>query len=247
MVDYSIFRDTCIFHNLFLTFSFFSYHFVTISLYNHSQIEYRKRDYHESKKNYSHWRLCQSLVLKPCNRMVLANEAPTNPTSTTQVNSSAFKQAVRNSLYDAVNKEYLDPLTIPDDQFMAGVSTDIAEQNKKILHQDLAKLGDGDIQTETPEEATMAAYYNQARDFQRRNQEGSAPAKPYLEQIESLTSFDDFKEHLEGWINSGIDLPFMLTAGANLEQPETNQLRLIAPSPILPGTNLYQEEPLRGT
>ncbi|MGX7092863.1 M13 family metallopeptidase [Hutsoniella sourekii] len=160
----------------------------------------------------------------------------------TQVSQADTSQAqVKDSLYQAVNQDYLNQLSIAPDQFMAGVNTEIDTRNKEILHQDLVKLGNGEIKPASPEEETMIKYYNQARDFQRRNQEGSQPAEPYLKKIQELQSFESFKQDIQEWIDSGIDLPFAITAGASLEQPENNQLRLIAPQTILPDTNLYQD------
>lgn len=177
--------------------------------------------------------------------IVLANEDSQSESEQTEIKptdqADAIKQAVRQSLFDAFNKDYLDKLQIPDNAFMAGVSNDISNKNKEILHQDLHKLGEGDIKPETNEEEEMVKYFNLARNFEKRNQEGYEPAKPYLERIEGLKSLTDFKAELKDWIHSGIDLPFMLTAGGSLERPETNQLRLIAPQTILPDTSFYDE------
>ncbi|AMB98589.1 hypothetical protein AWM75_00645 [Aerococcus urinaehominis] len=172
----------------------------------------------------------------------LVQAKPDKPTSQSQSKQNNKQNPVKTSLYDAVNQDYLKGKTIADDNFMAGVSTDVDQQNKKILHEDLVKLAKGTIKTSTPEEETMVKYYQQARDFDRRNQDGSQPAKPYLEKINQLKSFDDFKKDLPQWIDSGIDLPFAITSGASLQDPTTNQLRLIAPQTILPDTGLYQDQ-----
>lgn len=147
----------------------------------------------------------------------------------------------KEDFFEAVNKEYLDNMEMAADEVAIGVNDELDEIVDERLKTILGDLKDGKVEPQNEEEQQMMNYYDLAYDFDRREEEGAEPVKPYLEKIESLESAEDLADRLGEWIEEDLPLPFYVYSSPGLEDPKTNELMIASGSLILPDTSYYDE------
>lgn len=152
--------------------------------------------------------------------------------------------AARQDLYQAVNGEWIKQATIPADKPTTGGFSDLVDDIEKTLMADL----DGMINT-PPTDAKLGQavrLYALAKDFARREKEGTAPLKARLKELTALTGYQDVQAHLATWLLEGDASPLSLEIEANMKQATTNALFAGAPGLILPDKTYYAEDNPQG-
>lgn len=151
---------------------------------------------------------------------------------------------IKQDLYEAVNGEWIAQAKIPDDKPATGGFNDLADEIEKTLMADFKAMT-----TEMPSDtklATTVRFYALAADFDRRAQEGGAPLKARLAQIEALTSYQDAQAHLVDWTLEGENLPVNLEIDADMKDTKHKALFAGAPGLILPDKTYYAADNPQG-
>lgn len=92
-----------------------------------------------------------------------------------------------------------------------------------------------------PQLAEFIKFYQLTKDFEKRDQDGAKPLRPYLKQIDSLTDLADLQQRMPDWIYDGLPLPFSLDVDADMKNTKVNALFAQAPNTILPDKTYYDE------
>lgn len=152
--------------------------------------------------------------------------------------------AARQDLYQAVNGEWIKQATIPADKPTTGGFSDLVDDIEKTLMADL----DGMINT-PPTDAKLSQavrLYALAKDFARRESEGTAPLKARLRELTALTGYQDAQSKLATWLLEGDAAPLSLEIEADMKQATTNALFAGAPGLILPDKTYYAKDNPQG-
>lgn len=144
---------------------------------------------------------------------------------------------IQDDLYHAVNGEWLEKATIPDDRPTAGGFAELNEEVETILRKDFASFASGE---ETPAELKDAIkLYSKVLDVKRRDEEGIKPVLPYLRKIEELKDVADLNAKAKELALLGIDLPLNASVEPDMKNAENNSFVILGPSIILPDTTYY--------
>ena len=148
------------------------------------------------------------------------------------------KDLLKDDLYLAVNGEWLSKAVIPEDRAQVGGFQNLVIDIENRLIEDFKNLKE----TETPEMKEFLKYFNEARNFKRRDQEGYIKLKEYIEKIEKIKNYDDFSNLLKEWTLKGLPLPYSMYVGPDMMNARLNILYLNRASIILPDKTYYENE-----
>lgn len=151
------------------------------------------------------------------------------------------EELIKDDLYEAVNGEWIKNATIPDDKPATGGFNDLVDDIDKQMMSDFDEMADGTTKADSALLQEFVDYYQLAADFDRREQEGTAPIKPFLTEIEALTSFADYQKHAVDWILQGRNAPIVFDIDADMKNATVNALFAGAPKLILPDKTYYDE------
>lgn len=152
------------------------------------------------------------------------------------IDESQFKD----DLYQAVNGNWLKDATIPDDHASTGGFMDLNDNIDKTLMSDFDKLLDADLKDTNEPFQEFAKLYALAQNFDKRDKDGAEPIKPFLDKIESISSFDDLNSQLKDWTLSGLPLPFGYWVDADMKNTKINALYAGTPGLFLPDRTYYE-------
>lgn len=148
---------------------------------------------------------------------------------------------IKTDLYEAVNGEWLKTAKIPGDHSTTGGFTDLADGIEKTLMSDFKDLLEGKLQPENDQMAEFKKFYALVSDFDKREKDGSAPLKPYLDRIEALNSYEDLSNQLADWILTGLPTPFSLDIDSDMKNSTTYALFASGPRLFLPDKTYYEK------
>ncbi|WP_283678972.1 M13-type metalloendopeptidase [Lentilactobacillus sp. Marseille-Q4993] len=147
---------------------------------------------------------------------------------------------IKDDLYQAVNGAWQKTAVIPDDHSSTGGFMDLHDNVEKQLMGDFDKfLADPDQKFNEPF-TEFLKFYKMTQNFDKRDADGAAPIKPYLDQIEKLSSFDDLNANLKDWTLEGMPLPFNYSVEPDMKNTKINALTADAPSLFLPDRTYYE-------
>lgn len=149
--------------------------------------------------------------------------------------------AVKQDLYDAVNGDWQATAEIPADHASTGGFMDLVDGIEKTLMHDFDAMAAGETTPNDPQLTEFIKFYQLTKDFQKRDQDGAKPLRPYLKQIDSLTDLADLQQRMPDWIYDGLPLPFSLDVDADMKNTKVNALFAQAPNTILPDKTYYDE------
>ncbi|ETY72907.1 M13 family metallopeptidase [Lactiplantibacillus fabifermentans] len=149
--------------------------------------------------------------------------------------------AVKQDLYDAVNGDWQATAEIPADHASTGGFMDLVDGIEKTLMHDFDAMVAGKTTPNDPQLAEFIKFYQLTKDFEKRDQDGAKPLRPYLKQIDSLTDLADLQQRMPDWIYDGLPLPFSLDVDADMKNTKVNALFAQAPNTILPDKTYYDE------
>ncbi|KRM12397.1 M13-type metalloendopeptidase [Paucilactobacillus suebicus] len=147
---------------------------------------------------------------------------------------------IKDDLYEAVNGDWIKTAKIPDDKPATGGFNDLVDEIDKQLMGDFDEL-DGKIDAQTPLLQEFLKYYRLARDFDRRDQEQTAPLKKLVAPIEQMNSYADFQQHWSEWLLAGLPSPLGFDIDADMKNAQINALFIAAPNLILPDKTYYAD------
>lgn len=98
----------------------------------------------------------------------------------------------KDDLYEAVNGEWLKTAKIPADRPATGGFNSLVDDIDKTLMDDFDAFLNNQKNSSDARFNEMIKLYGLAKDFKRRDQEGTAPLKKALLPIENLQSYADY-------------------------------------------------------
>lgn len=149
----------------------------------------------------------------------------------------------QDNLYLAVNGKWLKTAQIPADKSRTGGFSDLALEIEEQLMQDFAYFAAGKKEPNNELMSVAVSFYQVAANFERRNQDGFAPATAGYTEIKQLTNFADFIQQIPQWLQKGYPLPFGIGVDADMKDTSKNVVYAAAPGLILPDTSYYQDNP----
>ncbi|GAT18273.1 endopeptidase [Secundilactobacillus silagincola] len=149
---------------------------------------------------------------------------------------------IKTDLYDAVNGEWLKTATIPGDHSTTGGFTDLSDGIEKTLMADFKDLLAGKLTPENDEMNEFKKFYELVSDFDKREKDGSAPLKPYLDRIEALNNYQDLSDQLADWILAGLPTPFSLDIDSDMKDSTKYALFASGPRLFLPDKTYYEKD-----
>ncbi|GEP19406.1 M13 family metallopeptidase [Pediococcus argentinicus] len=153
--------------------------------------------------------------------------------------------SLKDDFYDAINGEWIEQAEIPADHSSTGGFMDLVDDGDKQLMKDFAEMRDGKVEPNTSELAEFIKFYNLAADFKKRDADGVAPLKPYLDKIENLHSFADINANAKDLVMNGIELPVDLGVEPDLKGHEGKKLNVLwagGVSLFLPDKTYYDKD-----
>ncbi|MDD6454648.1 MAG: M13 family metallopeptidase, partial [Lactobacillus sp.] len=152
----------------------------------------------------------------------------------------------KEDLYEAVNGEWLQTAQIPADRPATGGFNSLVDDIDKTLMDDFDAFLNKQKSSQDPRFNEMIKLYGLAKDFKRREQEGTAPLKKALQPLESLQSYADYQEHWAELLLNGTASPVVFDIDADMKNARVYALFAGAPSLILPEKNYYDPKNPQG-
>lgn len=142
---------------------------------------------------------------------------------------------IKEDFYMAVNGKWLETAVIPDDRSSIGGFTDIDIKTEEILIKDFSskKVYEDKMMNE------FIKVFEYTKDFDKRDKEGVKGLSKYVEILEKLENFNDYKKILRQWHVKGLSLPFNLYVSPDMKDAVNNALYLDVPKIILPDKTYY--------
>lgn len=164
------------------------------------------------------------------------SDTPAGGAATYPVDETKLTQ----DFYDAVNGQWAEHAQIPGDHSSTGGFMDLVDNIEHTLMADFADLLTGKLTPANPEMAEFKKLYTLARNFAKREQDGTAPLKPFLDKVAGLKDFDDLNAHLAEWYRLGLSTPVELSVEPDMKDTSQYALYVDAPSLILPDKTYYE-------
>lgn len=164
------------------------------------------------------------------------SDTPTGGAATYPVDETKLTQ----DFYDAVNGQWAEHAEIPGDHSSTGGFMDLVDNIEHTLMADFADLLTGKLTPANPEMAEFKKLYTLARNFAKREQDGTAPLKLFLDKVAGLKDFDDLNAHLAEWYRLGLSTPVELSVEPDMKDTSQYALYVDAPSLILPDKTYYE-------
>lgn len=152
----------------------------------------------------------------------------------------------KEDLYEAVNGEWLQTAQIPADRPATGGFNSLVDDIDKTLMDDFDAFLNKQKTSSDLRFNEMIKLYGLAKDFKRREQEGTAPLKKALQPLESLQSYADYQEHWAELLLNGTASPVVFDIDADMKNARVYALFAGAPSLILPEKNYYDPKNPQG-
>ncbi|MBM7643437.1 M13 family metallopeptidase [Streptococcus loxodontisalivarius] len=149
--------------------------------------------------------------------------------------------SARENFYQSVNADWLAKTKLKKGESAINSFSEIEERMKKLLVSDMNKMASGEIQATNAEQEKMVAYYKQAMDFAKRDQDGIEPLKPILAKIESVSSMQDLQKLIYDFSFTSFAIPFSLTVETNPQDNSQKQLVLRQAPAILESPEMYEK------
>ena len=148
---------------------------------------------------------------------------------------------IQDDLYMYVNQGKLEELVIPDDKPVAGGFSELADEVEKIM------MGEFEAMSESqayPNDylARACQLYAIAKDAQRKEKQGIAPALKALDIINEINSVDDFSRLYKTLSLKGIPTPINIGVETDMKNTKQRLVYIQGASVILPDASYYKPE-----
>ncbi|GAB5052016.1 M13 family metallopeptidase [Pediococcus ethanolidurans] len=152
---------------------------------------------------------------------------------------------LRNDFYDAINGEWIKKAEIPSDHSSTGGFMDLVDDVDEKLMGDFADMKAGKLTNDDPLITEFLKFYDVAANFEKRDQDGATPLKPFLEKVEAISSFEDLNKQFKDWILTGFPVPFDIGVEPDLKSQGKTKLNVLwaeGGSLILPDKTYYDKD-----
>ena len=148
---------------------------------------------------------------------------------------------IQDDLYNYVNGKTLEELTIPDDKPMAGGFSELADGVEKIMMGEFAAMSDS---KSYPNDYFKRAceLYTIAKDAERKEKHGIAPALKNLEILDEIKSVDDFSRLYKALALKGIPSPIHIGVETDMKNTKQRLVYIQGAGVILPDASYYKPE-----
>lgn len=154
------------------------------------------------------------------------------------------QQELKNDLYEAVNGEWIKQAKIPEDKPATGGFNDLSDDIDKALMADLDRLVQQPSDDPRIQEATK--LYRLAKDFDRRQKEGTKPLQDRLNRLNQLQNYADYQKVWAQLILEGSASPIDFDIDADMKNATVYALFASAPGLILPDKTYYAKDNPQG-
>lgn len=154
------------------------------------------------------------------------------------------QQELKNDLYEAVNGEWIKQAKIPEDKPATGGFNDLSDDIDKTLMGDLDELVKDPSDDPRLQEATK--LYRLAKDFDRRQEEGTKPLQDRLDRLSQLQNYADYQNVWAQLILEGSASPVDFDIDADMKNATVYALFASAPGLILPDKTYYAKDNPQG-
>jgi len=151
------------------------------------------------------------------------------------------KVRIQDDLYTYVNQQKLDELVIPDDKPMAGGFAEIADAVEKTMMAEFEALSQSKAY---PNDYVKRAcqLYELAKDVDKRQEAGIAPALAHLSLLDEVETVADFCRLYKTLSVKGFPLPAYIGLETDMKNTKRRLVYVQGPQVILPDTTYYKPE-----
>ena len=151
------------------------------------------------------------------------------------------KVRIQDDLYLYVNQEKIEELVIPDDMPTTGGFSTLNTEVEKLMMSEFNEMCEKEsFKNDYLKRA--CALYKAARNVEKKNADGIAPALKYIEPIKNLDSIATFNKELKNLILKRLPLPFIMSVGADMKDTKHHCVSIQGPGVILPDASYYKPE-----
>ena len=148
---------------------------------------------------------------------------------------------IQDDLYMYVNGETLDKLVIPDDKPVAGGFSELSDGVEKIMMDEFEEMA---ASKSYPNDYLKRAceLYAIAKDADRKEKHGIAPALKALAALDEVKTVGDFSRLYKGLSLGGIPTPINIGADTDMKDTKRRLVYIQGPRVILPDASYYKPE-----
>ena len=148
---------------------------------------------------------------------------------------------IQDDLYMFVNQKTLEELVIPDDKPTAGGFSELSDGVEKIMMGEFLQMSEsGSYPNEYLKRA--CELYALAKDTERKEKHGIAPALRILSVLDKINSLDDLARLYKTVSLSSIPTPLNIGVDTDMKNTKQRLVYLQGPSVILPDASYYKPE-----
>ena len=148
---------------------------------------------------------------------------------------------IQDDLYTYVNAKTLEELVIPDDKPMAGGFSELADSVEKVMMQEFEAMTEGkDYPNDYLKRACL--LYAIAKDTERKEKHGIAPALKNLEVLEEIKNIEDFSREYKNLSLRGIPTPINIGVETDMKNTKRRLVYIQGAGVILPDASYYKPE-----
>ena len=148
---------------------------------------------------------------------------------------------IQDDLYMYVNQGKLEELVIPDDKPVAGGFSELADEVEKIMMGEFEAMSESQAYPNNYL-ARACQLYAIAKDAQRKEKQGIAPALKALDIINEINSVDDFSRLYKTLSLKGIPTPINIGVETDMKNTKQRLVYIQGASVILPDASYYKPE-----
>ena len=148
---------------------------------------------------------------------------------------------IQDDLYMHVNGETIENLVIPDDKPCAGGFNELSDGVEKIMMDEFAAMSES---KSYPNEHLRRAceLYSLAKDADKKEKYGIAPALKNLAVIDEITTLDDFSRLYKTLSAKGIPTPLNVGVDTDMKNTKRRLVYIQGAGVLLPDASYYKPE-----
>ncbi len=155
------------------------------------------------------------------------------------------KELIKENYYEAVNGKWLETAVIPGDQPTVSAFLELHLGIEKTLLE-LTEKWSQNPSLLNPNLKKFIKLHQMTKDFNKRQELGTAPIKIVLDQVNNLNSLADLEKNYQELIFNSIETPFGFSIMQDFMNSNNQVLYFGASGLFLPDTSYYKDEATKG-
>ena len=151
------------------------------------------------------------------------------------------KVRIQDDLYTYVNQEKLDELVIPDDMPVAGGFTTLTVDVEKTMRGEFEEMSKSGVYPNAYLKNAVTLY-NVAKNLEKKEKDGIAPALKNLSVLNQINTFEDFNKMYKTLMLNKLPLPFEVSVETDMKNTKQHLAYFKGANVILPDASYYKEE-----